>query len=188
MKIKRSFTVTNPRIIFELGMILVAFFVVFVILNTIFAEPPHLAMYVCAILFVFLPCSIVMLWSKLFKVTVKGNRITVRKGTGKKYSFDVSEIVKVDWKIVETKMGKNEKITIRTASKHFSVETLMNGFNNMSAYIVANVDSGVDELTRGLQARGYNAAGIHGDLSQGRRMNVLKRFKQAISRSSVQLI
>ena len=35
----------------------------------------------------------------------------------------------------------------------------------------------VDELTRGLQARGYNAAGIHGDLSQGRRMNVLKRFK-----------
>lgn len=35
----------------------------------------------------------------------------------------------------------------------------------------------VDELTRGLQARGYNAAGIHGDLSQGRRMNVLKQFK-----------
>lgn len=35
----------------------------------------------------------------------------------------------------------------------------------------------VDELTRGLQARGYNAAGIHGDLSQARRMSVLKRFK-----------
>lgn len=35
----------------------------------------------------------------------------------------------------------------------------------------------VDELTRGLQARGYNAAGIHGDLSQARRMAVLKRFR-----------
>lgn len=35
----------------------------------------------------------------------------------------------------------------------------------------------VDELTRGLQARGYNAAGIHGDLSQSRRMSVLKRFR-----------
>lgn len=35
----------------------------------------------------------------------------------------------------------------------------------------------VDELTRGLQARGYNAAGIHGDLSQAHRMNVLKRFR-----------
>lgn len=36
----------------------------------------------------------------------------------------------------------------------------------------------VDELTRGLQARGYNAAGIHGDLSQARRMAVLKRFRE----------
>ena len=36
----------------------------------------------------------------------------------------------------------------------------------------------VDELTRGLQARGYNAAGIHGDLSQSRRMTVLKRFRE----------
>lgn len=35
----------------------------------------------------------------------------------------------------------------------------------------------VDELTHGLQARGYNAAGIHGDLSQARRMSVLKRFR-----------
>ncbi|KRM17901.1 DEAD-box ATP-dependent RNA helicase CshA [Ligilactobacillus hayakitensis DSM 18933 = JCM 14209] len=35
----------------------------------------------------------------------------------------------------------------------------------------------VDELSRGLEARGYNAAGIHGDLTQQRRMNVLKKFK-----------
>ena len=36
----------------------------------------------------------------------------------------------------------------------------------------------VDELTRGFQARGYDAAGIHGDLTQTKRMSVLKRFKQ----------
>ncbi|KRL62559.1 DEAD/DEAH box helicase [Lactobacillus psittaci] len=36
----------------------------------------------------------------------------------------------------------------------------------------------VDELTRGLVARGYNAAGIHGDLSQAKRMSVLRRFKE----------
>ena len=35
----------------------------------------------------------------------------------------------------------------------------------------------VDEVTRGLQARGYNAAGIHGDLTQARRLTVLKRFR-----------
>lgn len=35
----------------------------------------------------------------------------------------------------------------------------------------------VDELSRGLIARGYNAAGIHGDLSQQQRSAVLKKFR-----------
>ncbi|WP_461225593.1 DEAD/DEAH box helicase [Lacticaseibacillus suihuaensis] len=35
----------------------------------------------------------------------------------------------------------------------------------------------VDELTRGLKARGYRAEGIHGDLTQQKRMSVLKQFK-----------
>ena len=36
----------------------------------------------------------------------------------------------------------------------------------------------VDELSRGLVARGYNAAGIHGDLSQERRTKIMKQFKR----------
>jgi ATP-dependent RNA helicase DeaD len=35
----------------------------------------------------------------------------------------------------------------------------------------------VDELARGLEARGFHAEGIHGDLSQQKRMSVLKAFK-----------
>ncbi|MGX7198409.1 degradosome RNA helicase CshA [Enterococcus nangangensis] len=35
----------------------------------------------------------------------------------------------------------------------------------------------VDELARGLEMRGYKAEGIHGDLSQQKRMSVLKAFK-----------
>lgn len=35
----------------------------------------------------------------------------------------------------------------------------------------------VDELSRGLLMRGYNAAGIHGDLTQERRTKIMKRFK-----------
>lgn len=35
----------------------------------------------------------------------------------------------------------------------------------------------VDEIARGLEARGYNAAGIHGDLTQKRRMQILNQFK-----------
>lgn len=36
----------------------------------------------------------------------------------------------------------------------------------------------VDELSRGLIARGYNAAGIHGDLTQERRSKIMKQFKK----------
>lgn len=36
----------------------------------------------------------------------------------------------------------------------------------------------VDELSHGLELRGYKAEGIHGDLSQQKRMNVLKAFKK----------
>ncbi|WP_461240718.1 DEAD/DEAH box helicase [Paucilactobacillus sp. N302-9] len=35
----------------------------------------------------------------------------------------------------------------------------------------------VDELSKGLIARGYNAAGIHGDLTQQRRSQIMRRFK-----------
>ncbi|MGE7365723.1 DEAD/DEAH box helicase [Desemzia incerta] len=35
----------------------------------------------------------------------------------------------------------------------------------------------VDEIARGLEMRGYRAEGIHGDLSQQKRMSVLKAFK-----------
>lgn len=45
------------------------------------------------------------------------------------------------------------------------------------AVIFGRTKRRVDELTRGLQARGYNAEGIHGDLSQQKRMQVLKQFK-----------
>ncbi|WP_082235572.1 DEAD/DEAH box helicase [Halobacillus massiliensis] len=36
----------------------------------------------------------------------------------------------------------------------------------------------VDELSDGLQARGFRAEGIHGDLTQGKRMSVLNKFKK----------
>lgn len=36
----------------------------------------------------------------------------------------------------------------------------------------------VDELSEALNLRGYNAEGIHGDLSQAKRMSVLRKFKE----------
>jgi ATP-dependent RNA helicase DeaD len=37
----------------------------------------------------------------------------------------------------------------------------------------------VDELARGLEARGYKAEGIHGDLTQQKRLSVLRAFKNS---------
>lgn len=45
------------------------------------------------------------------------------------------------------------------------------------ALIFGRTKRRVDELTRGLKARGYLAEGIHGDLTQQKRMSVLRQFK-----------
>ncbi|PWU68058.1 DEAD/DEAH box helicase [Gracilibacillus dipsosauri] len=45
------------------------------------------------------------------------------------------------------------------------------------AIIFGRTKKRVDELTDGLQARGFRAEGIHGDLTQGKRTSVLNKFK-----------
>ncbi|MFC7439727.1 DEAD/DEAH box helicase [Laceyella putida] len=46
------------------------------------------------------------------------------------------------------------------------------------AIIFARTKKRVDEITEGLNKRGYHAEGLHGDLSQARRTAVMGRFKQ----------
>lgn len=45
------------------------------------------------------------------------------------------------------------------------------------AIIFGRTKRRVDQLTRGLKIRGYRAEGIHGDLDQSKRLNVLRDFK-----------
>ncbi|MFD1038373.1 DEAD/DEAH box helicase [Virgibacillus byunsanensis] len=45
------------------------------------------------------------------------------------------------------------------------------------AIIFSRTKKRVDEVAEGLQARGFRAEGIHGDLTQGKRMSVLNKFK-----------
>lgn len=45
------------------------------------------------------------------------------------------------------------------------------------AIVFSRTKKRVDEITEGLQIRGFRAEGIHGDLSQAKRMSVLKKFK-----------
>src|SRR5699024_4839630 len=44
------------------------------------------------------------------------------------------------------------------------------------AIVFSRTKKRVDEITDGLQVRGFRADGIHGDLTQGKRMSVLNKF------------
>ncbi|MFC2947789.1 DEAD/DEAH box helicase [Virgibacillus sediminis] len=62
----------------------------------------------------------------------------------------------------------------------FKFDTLNNHLDINSpelAIVFARTKKRVDEVAEGLQTRGYRAEGIHGDLTQGKRMSVLNKFK-----------
>ena len=83
-------------------------------------------------------------YQKRVKIIVKDHTITVRPWIGRKYSFDVSQIVKVNWKSVHNKNGVNEVIRIKTTVRRRRVEigSMMEGAEDMMEYILENVDSG----------------------------------------------
>lgn len=146
LRLKNRFDVINPPTIFNLNLVLVIFFFALTVFNTIFSEPPHHVMYICVTLMIYVPCGLAMIWTKRFRVMVDGRLITVRRAFLPKYSFDVSEIISVKWKTFDIKLrrgGENmrtESVKIKTAGKSVSVESLMPGFDEMAAYITANVD------------------------------------------------
>ncbi|WP_373895138.1 DEAD/DEAH box helicase [Virgibacillus sp. CBA3643] len=62
----------------------------------------------------------------------------------------------------------------------FKFETLNNHLDINApelALIFSRTKKRVDEITEGLQARGFRAEGTHGDLTQGKRTSVLNKFK-----------
>ena len=150
---KNHFTVRNPRLGLNLCLLVIGVMVLMMVLFTIFTKPPHIVMYIVISLFFLLPASFAAMWSGLYKVTVDGSSITVRRAMGFKYSLDVSEIKRVNWRKNKVRMPAWEEpsgeaqvglevIRIYTSSgKRFSAETLMCGFEEMSQYILENIDS-----------------------------------------------
>jgi hypothetical protein len=78
----------------------------------------------------------------MFRIKVSGTEISVRKCLGLgRFNFDVSEIDSVEWKIVETKFGQNEKIKVFTSKgKKISIETLMINSDKFIKYLEENVN------------------------------------------------
>ena len=96
---------------------------------------------------------------------------------GEKFMHD-PEIVKIKAKELTADLIDQYFVRAKEAEKFDIMCRLIDVQNPDLAVVFGRTKRRVDELTRGLQARGYNAAGIHGDLSQARRMSVLKRFRE----------
>lgn len=96
---------------------------------------------------------------------------------GEKFMKD-PEIVKIKAKELTTDLVEQYFVKARDYEK-FDIMTRFLDIQAPDLTIVfGRTKRRVDELAKGLEARGYNAAGIHGDLSQQRRMSILKRFKE----------
>ncbi|WP_347157020.1 DEAD/DEAH box helicase [Pontibacter chitinilyticus] len=66
---------------------------------------------------------------------------------------------------------------VRSGVKQEAVSRLLDMYNLKSAIIFCNTKRMVDELVSGLQARGYFADALHGDLNQNQRSNVMGKFR-----------
>jgi len=152
MNARPKITVSNPRWGLHMCLFVIMLMIIFNVLFTVFSKPPHLAMYITTFLSFVLPCSVAAMWFGLYKVTVDGSKITVRRATGLKYCFDISEVKRVTWRKNAIRMTAFDEpsgttivglqvIRVYTMSgKRISIETMMNGFDQMSEYIEENVD------------------------------------------------
>ena len=108
----------------------------------------------------------------LFSATMPKSILNI----GKKFMHD-PEIVKIKAKQLTTDLVDQYFVKVRDNEK-FDVMTRILDVQSPDLTIVfGRTKRRVDELSRGLEIRGYNAAGIHGDLSQQQRSEVLKKFK-----------
>ena len=139
----RSFSVTQPPVIPWLSFGIAVFFFILVVIEILLNPAPSTAILVITTLFVFLPCSLLILWASTFRIRVEASAVSVRRCFGLiRYNFDVSEITAVECITIQTNMGINKKITLRTANgKKVSIETLMVNSDKMMQYLEEYVDA-----------------------------------------------
>lgn len=87
------------------------------------------------------------------------------------------EHVKIAAKELTTDLVDQYYIRIKENEKFDTMTRLMDVDQPELSIVFGRTKRRVDELTRGLKLRGYRAEGIHGDLDQGKRLRVLRDFK-----------
>lgn len=88
------------------------------------------------------------------------------------------ETVKIKTKTLSAPSIQQYYTKARDVEKFDVMTRLMDIQNPEATIIFGRTKRRVDEVAKGLEMRGYNAEGIHGDLSQSKRMSVLRDFKK----------
>lgn len=131
---KRRFYVAIPKGLFQ--MVLPICILVFVIPFTIMLFQHSLNPIVLLFFFILdTPLIFSAFWTKNYRIAIEDNHITVRRALGRRFSFEISDIEKVIYRINHTQMGITEKYTIYAEKHRFSVESLMIGYAPMKIYI-----------------------------------------------------
>ena len=87
------------------------------------------------------------------------------------------EHVKIAAKELTTELVDQYYIRVKENEKFDTMTRLMDVDQPELSIVFGRTKRRVDELTRGLKLRGFRAEGIHGDLDQGKRLRVLRDFK-----------
>ncbi len=88
------------------------------------------------------------------------------------------EIVKIQAKELTVDNIEQYFVKAQEREKFDILSRIINVHQPELAIIFGRTKRRVDELSQALSLRGYNAEGIHGDLSQAKRISVLRQFKE----------
>ncbi len=95
----------------------------------------------------------------------------------KKYQRD-PQVVKVNHQEMTVSNIEQSYFEVRGPQKKDVLTRVLDMYSLKSSIIFANTKRMVDEIVGDLQAKGYFADGLHGDMSQAQRQNTLDKFRK----------
>jgi ATP-dependent RNA helicase DeaD len=95
----------------------------------------------------------------------------------KKYQRD-PQVVKVNHQTMTVTNIEQSYFEVRGPQKKDVLTRILDMYNLKSTIVFANTKRMVDEIVSDLQAKGYFAEGLHGDMGQQQRQNTLDKFRK----------
>ena len=96
----------------------------------------------------------------------------------RKYQRD-PQVVKVNHQTMTVTNIEQSYFEVRGPQKKDVLTRILDMYNLKSTIVFANTKRMVDEIVADLQAKGYFAEGLHGDMGQQQRQNTLDKFRKS---------